>query len=126
MALKYQPKEKSVVMCDFSQFNSPEMTKVRPVIIIAKHKKNKELVTVVPISTTEPVPLAQYHYAMPTNPLPNKAHIQCWVKADIIYTVSLARLDRYKLGKRDYIVPVISDEDFQQVKNCIAYALGLC
>ena len=34
MTLKYQPKEKSVLMCDFSQFKSPEMTKVRPVVVI--------------------------------------------------------------------------------------------
>lgn len=125
MALKYQPKEKSVLMCDFSQFNAPEMTKVRPVIVVAKHKKNRELVTIVPLSTTEPVPLAEYHYAMPVNPLPDKQHIQCWAKCDMVYTVSLARLDRYKIAKREYIVPQISDDDFKKVKQCLAKALNL-
>lgn len=57
MALKYQPKEKSVVMCDFSGFLAPEMVKVRPVIVVAKHKKNAQLVTVVPLSSTQPEPL---------------------------------------------------------------------
>ncbi|MFK5246002.1 type II toxin-antitoxin system PemK/MazF family toxin [Glaesserella parasuis] len=39
MALKYQPKEKAVVMCDFSGFIAPEMVKTRPVVVISKHKK---------------------------------------------------------------------------------------
>ncbi|MFK5216451.1 type II toxin-antitoxin system PemK/MazF family toxin [Glaesserella parasuis] len=57
MALKYQPKEKAVVMCDFSGFIAPEMVKTRPVVVISKHKKNSELVTIVPLSTTKPEPL---------------------------------------------------------------------
>ncbi|TDF37798.1 type II toxin-antitoxin system PemK/MazF family toxin [Histophilus somni] len=125
MSLKYQPKEKSVLMCDFSKFQSPEMTKVRPVVVIAKHKRNKELVTVIPLSTTEPQPLEKYHYALPVNPLPDKANIQCWAKCDMIYTVSISRLDRYKIGKRDYISPLVSDTDFQVIKNCTALALKL-
>lgn len=54
MALKFQPKEKTVVMCDFSGFKEPEMVKVRPVVVLAKHKHNARLVTIVPLSTTEP------------------------------------------------------------------------
>ncbi len=125
MTLKYQPKEKSVLMCDFSQFKSPEMTKVCPVVVIARHKRNRELVTVIPLSTTEPNPLENYHYALPVNPLPDKANIQCWAKCDMVYTVSLSRLDRYKIDKRTYIVPVVCDEDFQLIKNCTAIALKL-
>ncbi|TNG94028.1 hypothetical protein FHQ28_05440 [Pasteurellaceae bacterium USgator11] len=125
MALKYQPKEKAVLMCDFSDFSAPEMTKIRPVIVVAKHKKNRELVTVIPLSTTEPTPLAPYHYAMPNNPLPDKPHIQCWAKCDMIYTVCLARLDRYKIGKREYVVPMIDNHDFANIQHCIAHALNL-
>ncbi|MCK3657267.1 hypothetical protein A4G18_00655 [Pasteurellaceae bacterium Pebbles2] len=125
MPLKYQPKEKSVLMCDFAGFNAPEMVKVRPVIIIAKHKKNRELVTIVPLSTTQPEPLEPYHYPMPSNPLPDKANIQCWAKCDMIYTVSIARLDRYKLAKREYIVPTVNEHDFEQIKKAVAKALRL-
>lgn len=112
-------------MCDFRGFIAPEMVKVRPVIIISKHKRNSELVTVIPLSTTEPIPLESYHYALPKNPLPDKTHIQCWAKCDMLYTVSLARLDRYKLKKREYIVPVISGEDFVLIKKAVAFALKL-
>lgn len=125
MALKYQPKEKSVVMCDFSGFIAPEMVKVRPVIVVAKHKKNAQLVTVVPLSSTQPEPLEAYHYPMPQNPLPDKPHIQCWAKCDMVYTVYLARLDRYKIGKREYIVPLINGDDFKKIKQCLAKALNL-
>lgn len=125
MALKYQPKEKSVVMCDFSGFIAPEMVKTRPVVVISKHKKNGGLVTIVPLSTTKPEPLEPYHYPMPSNPLPDKSNIQCWAKCDMVYTVSLARLDRYKLKKREYIVPVINNEDFEQIQKAVAKALKL-
>ncbi|MCT8764470.1 type II toxin-antitoxin system PemK/MazF family toxin [Glaesserella parasuis] len=125
MALKYQPKEKAVVMCDFSGFIAPEMVKTRPVVVISKHKKNSELVTIVPLSTTKLEPLEPYHYPMPNNPLPDKSNIQCWAKCDMVYTVSLSRLDRYKLKKREYVVPVIDDEDFANIKKAVAKALKL-
>jgi uncharacterized protein YifN (PemK superfamily) len=37
MPLKFQPKIGSVVMCDFEGYVVPEMIKVRPVVVLAKH-----------------------------------------------------------------------------------------
>ncbi|MDO9777465.1 type II toxin-antitoxin system PemK/MazF family toxin [Glaesserella parasuis] len=51
--------------------------------------------------------------------------MQCWAKCDMVYTVSLSRLDRYKLKKREYVVPVIDDEDFANIKKAVAKALKL-
>jgi len=64
MPLKFQPKAGSVVICDFHGFVVPEMVKKRPVVIIAKHKHNSQLVTVVPLSTTQPKPVAPYHHKL--------------------------------------------------------------
>ena len=48
MPLLYQPKEGSVLICDFRGYEVPEMIKIRPVVVIRKHRTNSLLVTVVP------------------------------------------------------------------------------
>ena len=58
MTLNYQPKIKSVVMCDFAGLNPPEMVKVRPVVVLTKHRHNSQLVTIIPLSTTPPTVIA--------------------------------------------------------------------
>jgi len=128
MPLKYQPKEKVVVMCDFSGFVVPEMVKTRPVVVLAKHKHNSKLVTVVPLSTTAPLELEEHHHEMSENPLPDKVEV-CWAKCDMVYTVSLDRLDRYKYrdaaGQRAYAAPSIGDEDFEAIRVAVMCALRL-
>jgi len=128
MALKFQPQKGDVVICDFSGFVAPEMIKIRPVVVVAKHRHNKKLVTVVPLSTTEPYPLQHYHYAMPINPLPDTTS-SCWAKCDMIYTVSIDRLDRYKHrdqdGKRCYSVPQIPSLCLQNIQDALVNSLNL-
>ena len=125
MALLYQPKPRSVVMCDFVGFIAPEMVKVRPVVVLARHKHNRNLVTVVPLSTTEPTKIEDHHHELSTNPLPDKPHTSCWAKCDMVATVSLARLDRYQIGRNAYVVPEISAIDFVAIRTGVASALQL-
>lgn len=128
MALKFQPKAGDVVICNFKGLIEPEMIKIRPVIVISKHPHHPKLVTIIPLSTTEPKPLRDYHYAMPSNPLPDK-QIQCWAKCDMIYTVSIERLDRYKTkdltGKRIYVVPKVDHNCFKIIQNMLVLALNI-
>ncbi|MGQ0600545.1 MAG: type II toxin-antitoxin system PemK/MazF family toxin [Anaerolineales bacterium] len=125
MALLYQPRARSVVMCDFGTgFVAPEMVKVRPVIVLAKHRDNAQLVTVVPVSTTSPTVVRPYHHQLGANPLPGKT-VLSWVKCDMVVTVALHRLDRIKAGKRQYVVPEIPESEFAAIKTCVAAALGL-
>lgn len=49
MPLKFQPRERSVIMCDFRGYEEPEMVKKRPVVVIARNRHNGKLVTVVPL-----------------------------------------------------------------------------
>lgn len=104
MTLLYQPKEGSVLICDFRGYEVPEIIKIRPVIVIRRHRTNKLLVTVVPLSTTAPQTVLAHHLQL-------ESHLQganpvCWAKCDIVATVSLGRLDRIKSkdrhGKRTY------------------------
>ncbi|OSI13746.1 hypothetical protein BWD09_12660 [Neisseria dentiae] len=125
MALKFQPQERCVVICDFRGYEVPEMIKKRPVVVIAKHKHNSQLVSIVPLSSTEPSIYDNYHHKMSNNPLPDKQHIECWAKCDMVATVSLNRLDRYKPANGQRCVPQISYEDFQAIKSAVANALKL-
>lgn len=125
MPLHFQPKPRSVVMCDFVGFIAPEMIKVRPVVILARHKHNRNLVTVVPLSTTEPTKIEDHHHELSTNPLPDKPHTSCWAKCDMVATVSLVRLDRYHIGRNQYVVPEVNAIDFVAIKAGVASALQL-
>ena len=132
MPLLYQPPVGAVVMCNFDGI-APEMVKVRPAVILARNRQNNQLVTVVPISTTAPIPAMPYHHQLTTNPLPPKKGqiaLVCWAKCDMVETVALHRLDRIKDGKnpdgsRRYIVPTISAADLGTIQACVKLALGL-
>jgi uncharacterized protein YifN (PemK superfamily) len=59
-------------MCDFKGYVVPEMVKIRPVVVVARNRKNRKLVTVVPLSTTAPDALEDHHHELGANPLPWK------------------------------------------------------
>nr|WP_255142042.1 type II toxin-antitoxin system PemK/MazF family toxin [Pseudomonas mandelii] len=87
-----------MLICDFRGYEVPEMIKVRPVVVIRKHKTNSLLVTVVPLSTTAPDRILDHHLEL-------QSHLQgaspvCWAKCDMVATVSLSRLDRIKSRDR--------------------------
>lgn len=125
MAMLYQPRPGNVVMCDYRGFVVPEMVKVRPVVVIARNRKNRKLVTVVPLSTTAPAALEDYHHPLTHNPLPGRAEIRCWAKCDMVTTVSLQRLDRFKVARGQYAVPIVPAADFEAIRRAVANALDL-
>ncbi|GAA0770510.1 type II toxin-antitoxin system PemK/MazF family toxin [Actinomadura yumaensis] len=125
MALAFQPRPGTVVMCDFAGYVLPEMVKVRPVVVIARNRKNRQLVTVVPLSTTAPNNMEDHHHQLSANPLPGKAAVVCWAKCDMIATVSLSRLDRYQVARRQFVAPAISQADFKAIQAAVINALGL-
>jgi uncharacterized protein YifN (PemK superfamily) len=125
MPLAFQPRPGTVVVCDFAGYVVPEMVKVRPVVVVARNRKNRQLVTVVPLSTTAPDTIEDHHHELSANPLPGKEQVTCWAKCDMIATVSLTRLDRYKVAPRKYVAPTLPEADFEAIKRAIMNALGL-
>ena len=116
-----------MLICDFRGYEVPEMIKVRPVVVVRKHRTNKQLVSVIPLSTTEPQALMAHHPQL-------QSHLQgaqpiCWAKCDMVATVSLARLDRIKVrdrqGRRTYVVSHLETEEFLAIKAAVRCALGL-
>ena len=133
MAIQFHPDQGTILICDFSSFKSPEMTKRRPCVVISPRFRTRgKLCTVVPISTTVPVPPAPYHHKLhisPPLPHPYDADV-CWVKADMVYTVSFDRLSlpfngKDNSGKRIYDMRILNPIEFAQVQQCVLNGLGL-
>jgi uncharacterized protein YifN (PemK superfamily) len=130
--LKFHPKKGTIVCCDFSKgFQAPEMVKVRPVVVITPQLQGRPgLCTIVPLSTVEPDPFQPYHHKMNHNSLPPKLQkSDCWAKCDMLYTVSLERLDRIRdkdaNGKRCYLTGKTTVEDLVAIELAILNGLGL-
>jgi len=47
-----------------------------------------------------------------------------YAKCDLVCSVSLARLDRIKMGYRQYGTPKMLPEDFDRIVAGVKYALG--
>ncbi|MFZ5964724.1 type II toxin-antitoxin system PemK/MazF family toxin [Thalassococcus sp. BH17M4-6] len=134
MPIRFHPGRGAVLRCNYSTggFMPPEMVKVRPAVVLCERpRRNKGLLTVVPLSTTAPTPQMDYHCKVSVEDLPGFPVAECWVKADMIATVAFHRLDMFRLGrcketgKRQYMKKFLSPEDLEKVQECVRVALGL-
>ena len=131
MSLLFHPKQGTVLICDYSGFIPPEMIKKRPVVIISNSRKQQGLYTVVPLSTTRPILIENYHHKMNPLSLPGDYALkETWAKCDMIATVSARRLDRIKLsknikGKRLYVIHHTIKEDLDAILKGVLIYLGL-
>lgn len=130
MAIPYQPRAGAVVRCDFRGMIAPEMIKIRDVVVLMPHKQNRQLVTVVPLSTTAPTPPQPYHHELAKDPRPDGDTMHSvWAKCDMVYTVSLERLEmhytRSRRGGRQSVRVQLPPDDFAAIRNCVAIALHL-
>lgn len=130
MALQYQPRLGAVVLCDFQGMIAPEMVKRREVVVIARHKRNSQLVTVVPLSATEPERPEAYHHQLAKDPRPDGDPTKTiWAKCDMIYTVCLERLDthytRSRRGGRQSVTVQLPPSELAAIKQCVAVALQI-
>ena len=103
MPIKEHPPAGTILICNFdSDFKSPEMVKVRPVVVISpKISGRPGLCTIVALSTTPPNPKMPFHdqiSIVPRLPYPWDAE-SVWVKGDMIYAIGFHRLDLIRVGK---------------------------
>jgi len=134
MAIREHPKIGTILMCDYDTgFMPPEMVKRRPVVVISpKIAARPGLCTVVPLSTTAPNPVLQFHCQID---LPDQApdwldRNGVWVKADMMAAVALSRLDFIRLpkrrrGKREYCFSTVSDDNIKKIRASVLAGLGL-
>jgi len=128
MPLTFHPGAGAIVICDFSTgFRAPEIVKVRPVVVISPRRRRGQLATVIPLSSTEPIPAEPWHFVMPPGAYP-PARGPMWAKADLLVTVALDRLDRVMVrdanGRRSYQVYQLSDVDIVGLHRAVLAGLG--
>ncbi len=121
-------------MLDFGEleFEPPEMVKRRMVAVVSPKGLNSDrnLATIIPLSTCPPderqkhvVPLSKDYYWAGED--------QIFAKCDMIYTLSLARLEhltaykRSKRGNNYQPVPQLSAEDLRNIRIGLSHAVGL-
>ena len=133
MSISYPPNRGSILRCNFYNFRSPEMTKMRPVIVLSPSFSDRPgLCTVVACSSTKPTNIMPYHYEYHINPVlpsPYNSSIQ-WIKGDMLYSVSFDRLDfifdkKNPNGKRIYDKRVVPNQVLHEIEKCVAYGLGI-
>lgn len=114
------------MMCDFKGYIFPEIVKVRPVVIItSNYLFRHKLCTVVPLSTTPPEDPQPYHYKLKANPIPGNSAAEVWAKCDLVATVSFERLDRVKVGRRQYHSANIAMEQVKLIRIAAAISIGI-
>jgi uncharacterized protein YifN (PemK superfamily) len=126
--LKFQPKKRSVVWCDFAGFKEPEIVKTRPVVVIKKHPKNPRLVYVLPISNSVPDPIEKYHHKLDSEFCKKYFNEnEHWVKTDLFCTISIDRLDRIQNKKIKYMysIPEIDQLESESIVQKLADYLNL-
>ena len=132
VGLKFLPRHRAVVTCDYTGFVQPEMVKIRSVVVLAKSRTSDRLLTVVPLSTTRPEKLLACHHRLNRNPHPDESPmLEVWAKCDMVYTVSLARVNFYRTRSRRggravyHSTLSVSPDDYLAIQRGVRYALGL-
>jgi len=128
MPLFRQPDPGTLWMCDFNTgFKPPEMVKYRPVVVISPQPgRMTGLCTIVPLSTTRPIPMEPVHHRMDPASLPGRlAQNETWAKCDMLYTVSLARLSRATRRGQAAATFRVLDADMDAIRDCVRIGLGL-
>jgi mRNA interferase MazF len=135
MPIQYAVSPGTVVLCDYSTgFRPPEMVKRRPAVVMSPRLPHRDrLCTVVPLSGSPPLHDVPYQCRIELlEPLPLPfAERVWWAKADMLATVGFERLDLFRTardretGRRRYLHPKVSAEDFKRIQDCVLHALGI-
>ena len=133
MPLMYYPSAGEILLCDYTTgFIEPEMVKLRPVLVVSPRlRRRAELVAVIPLSTTAPNNVEPHHCELTlAQPLPPPFDTQTmWAKCDMLATIALARLDRFKAGRREgkriYLSGHVDRHQLAAVRRAILCGLGM-
>ncbi|MGA3027516.1 MAG: type II toxin-antitoxin system PemK/MazF family toxin [Bryobacteraceae bacterium] len=127
MAITFIPDAGDVLMCDFTGFVAPEITKVRRVIILSPRSRRRFPGTylVIPMSKTPPAPPEPHHCEFKPNSYFFLDPVEpVWAKADMLTCVASYRLDRLKVNGR-YCRVQIRKDDLHAVRRAVLHALGM-
>ncbi|MEB1300990.1 type II toxin-antitoxin system PemK/MazF family toxin [Xanthomonas campestris pv. campestris] len=135
MSLTHHPQPGEIFYCKFpDEYMHGEMIKTRPVIVLSKQLTGRpRLVNIVPISMTPPDPVGPHHVLVGAAYMPKRLRDRAgdrWVKCDMIYTMSLDRLElvtghRDARGKRTYDKGALPPALLREIRVAIASCLGI-
>lgn len=134
MTLSYYPRPGEIVVCSYDQTTiAPEMCKARPAVVVGPRLRQRgRLVTVVPLSTSVPASIEAYHTQIELDvplPPPFDAPVM-WAKCDMVGTVSIDRLDRFKMprdrrgGARQWCTGRVNNDHLRALKVAVLCGLG--
>jgi len=121
MTIDFHPRAGMVLICDYNTgFVPPEMVKIRRVVIVSEDDHNKYgLCTVVPLSTTPPIPEQRFHVRFEPRQYPFlHQESPTWAKCNMINTISTKRLDRIRVDGR-YLSPRLENADLLRIYNAM-------
>lgn len=127
MPINFHPKPAQVLICNFNTgFVPPEMVKARRVIVLSPYQFNKRgICTILPLSTTKPNKIEDFHFVIGAGKYSFLSKDKdIWVKADMITTISIARLDRIRVGN-SFLSPSVNAEDFKEIRRCVRNYLDI-
>ena len=103
------------------------MVKIRPVIVLSpKLPYRSEIVTIVPVSLTEPRHELPFVVKLSKNYHPEEEDgLDCWAKCDMVTNLALHRLKSFKIDRRKYYTPQLTGEDLSAVKEGVIHGLGM-
>jgi uncharacterized protein YifN (PemK superfamily) len=91
LPINFVPDRSMVLLCNYSGFQKPEMTKVRPVVVLSPKMRNGLTVMVAAISTSDPYDRRSIVVALPEGKYPF-LKASSFVKCEMVNTVRNARL----------------------------------
>lgn len=133
MPLTYYPSAGEILLCRYDDVViDPEMRKPRPIVVVGPRLRSRaRLVAVVPLSTTEPIRIEDFHFRLTLeHPLPQPFdNPTMWAKCDMVSSVSLSRLDRFKEphrrgGGRQWRTGRVTAEQLRSVRAGLLCGLG--
>ncbi|MGV0818356.1 type II toxin-antitoxin system PemK/MazF family toxin [Martelella sp. AMO21009] len=126
MPINFHPHAGTILVCDFKGYIEPEICKIRPVVVITPRLPHRgKLATVVPISLTPPKHDEKYAVKLSRNYHPKEEDdLTSWAKCDLVANVCFQRLSGFKVGRRKWDTPKMSEEDLKAVRAGVLFGLG--
>ena len=134
MGLEYHPAQGAILKVRFDDaFEEPEMVKTRLCVVLSKAMKGRgKLVTVVPLSLSEPETVRDWHTQLdiPFRLPKSWGDKTRWVKGDMLYAAGFHRCDLLRLGKdeggkRIYQTEALPAEDLARIQLCVLHGLSM-
>lgn len=126
--IPFVPQEGSVLQCDFSVgFRAPEMTKLRPVIVVSSRAFNRYTCSVVPLSKTRPTNGRAVFVEVPVNVYPFLPTTS-FAKCEMVNTIHVGRLfqlpDPITHRGIDSRQTMLRSDDLRRVREGVCRVLG--